>query len=263
VSGTARLEEGAVVVVVALENRGRAGSPPLRVEGELLGAWDEGVLAEVVAGATGELELRFPVDVPRPGVYPLLLRIEDARSGASPPPGRCAYLLLALGAAPPPAVRVEAPDVMLTYEASLAVRLRSADGAAHRVRVRAFAPRAVAVPDPPVVADVPASGEAVARVRVLRSGAPWRSRQGLVVVVSTEGGAAEQTAVATTVVRVSADPAWMPWLRGPLVALAALLIAAGVALEVRARRAARERRASAAAASPDPAAISGPGAPAA
>jgi hypothetical protein len=132
-----------------------------------------------------------------------------------------------------PAVRLSAPDVRVLYYADVQVGLESADGAAHRVRVRVEVPAGLQAPDPDEVT-VPASGRATATVRVWRSSAARGSRQPLVVVAEpTDGeGAAASAALSADILP---DPAWMPRLRRPLGVLALLLMAAAALVEARRR----------------------------
>jgi hypothetical protein len=145
------------------------------------------------------------------------------------------YLLLALGANPPPAVRLVVPAVPLDTLAPIAIRVESADLRPHRVRLRTLAPRGLQPygPDPEV--SVPPFGSVTAETKLLRGSAPRPSRQGLVVLAETIGESPANTSAATAVVDVQADPAWMPRLRGPLLALATLLLALAGYVEKRRR----------------------------
>jgi hypothetical protein len=109
--------------------------------------------------------------------------------------------------------------------------VESADGVAHRVRVRVEAPAGLQAPDPAQL-DVPAAGAAAASIRVWRSSAPRGTRQPLLVVaelLDSTGPAASRQVFA----EILADPAWMPRLRRPLGVLALLLMAAAALLEWR------------------------------
>jgi hypothetical protein len=129
-----------------------------------------------------------------------------------------------------PAIHLFARDVRLEFYADVEADLESADGAAHRVRVRVHPPAGLQAPDE-VEVDVPARGRVTAKVRLWRSSAPRGSRQALVVVAQAlDAGAAVST---TASVDILPDPAWMPRLRRPLAVAALLLLAAAAGLEVR------------------------------
>jgi hypothetical protein len=130
-----------------------------------------------------------------------------------------------------PVVRVSARDVRVLYYGDVEVAVESADGAAHRLRIRVQAPAGLQAPDPAQV-DVPAAGRVAATVRVWRSSAPRGGRQPLLVVaepLDTAAPAVSQQVFA----EILPDPAWMPRLRRPLGVLALLLMAAAALLEVR------------------------------
>src|SRR4029079_16631918 len=77
-------EDGELEVRVDLTNRGGA-SGSLTVQGELAGHYDEARVAEgVAAGATAAVPLVFPREVPKPGVYPVVLLLDYAPAA---PPG--------------------------------------------------------------------------------------------------------------------------------------------------------------------------------
>jgi hypothetical protein len=121
----------------------------------------------------------------------------------------------------------------------LRVTVASTDGAPHRARVRALAPRGLTTDPPAVSVEVPGSGEVTAELPILRGGAPRPSRQGIVVLAETDDGPEHRTAVATGTVDVAPDPARLPHLRRLLAAVALLLVlVAGLA---EARRAWRRR----------------------
>jgi hypothetical protein len=237
VSGQLRAEDDRLVVRVDVVNRGDASARALRVEGELLGARSEAALAEdLPARAVRSLELRFPQEVPRPGVHPLALHLSytaEAAAGQAPAVSQRAYLLLAVGANPAPPVRLGVPDARLARHAVLPIRLESADGAAHRVRLRALAPRGLnaLAPDAPV--EVPAAGAATAPLTLLRVDAPPGSQAGIVVLAVEVDGPLARTAAATGRVVVVAPPApWLPRLRVPLLVSALALLAAAVLREL-------------------------------
>jgi hypothetical protein len=237
VSGDIKAVEDGLEVRVDLTNRGDGEAAEVAVQGELLGKWDEGrVDAGIPPGGKAAVSLRFPVEVTRPGVHPVVLRLEYQ---TRPTPGvvsQRAYLLLSLGANPPPAVRVAAAEMRLHDRDLLKVRLESADGAEHRARLRVLTPRGLNAESPEAEVTVPARGEAVVEVPVRRGSVPRPSRQGLLLVAGTADGEQETTAVATTVVDVAADPAWLPRVRRPLAVVAFALMVAAVVLEILAVR---------------------------
>jgi hypothetical protein len=125
------------------------------------------------------------------------------------------------------------PDARLSRYAAVPVRLESADGAAHRVRLRALAPDGLnaLAPDEPV--DVPPARAATATLRVVRAGAPAGSQAGIVLLAAEVEGPVERTAVATGRVALEAPPPpWLPRLRAPLLATALALLAAAVGVEL-------------------------------
>lgn len=245
VTGKATSPDGvSLEVTVALENAGDEKASPLTIEGRLVAERREARLADGVApGATEQAVLRFPVEVPRPGLHALTLLLEwpvgPAPADGTLPPmaSQRAFLLLTLGAVAEPAVRVTPALLELETRGTLAVGLESADGAAHRVSLRVLTPRGLNVLDAGGEVDVPAKGRVTAPVTLLRAGAPRESRQGIVVVARALDGPLERTAVATGIVNLTRDPALLPRLRPALWLLAAGLLAAAAYLEVRWRSA--------------------------
>jgi hypothetical protein len=233
VAGHVREEAGVLVVRVDLTNHGKTAGRAVQVQGELLGARGEATLPGTLdAGTTRAVELRLAVVAPRPGVHGLALHLrylpDGAAAGAEADSQR-AYLLLALGANPAPSVRLSVPDARVERYTVVPVRLQSADGAAHRVRLRALAPRGLNALPPEGPVDVPAAGEAAAPLRILRAGAPPFSRAGIVVIAAEVDGPLERTAVATIRVEVVAPRApWLPRVRMPLLVTALALLAAAV-----------------------------------
>jgi hypothetical protein len=225
------------VVRVDLTNHGSTAGRALEVQGEMLGARSDAVVPGALdAGSTRAVELRFPIEPPRPGVHALALHLryvpDGAAAGAEADSQR-AYLLLALGANPPPPVRLSVPDARVERHTVVAVRVESADGAAHRLRLRALAPRGLNALEPEGPVDVPAAGAVTASVRVLRAGAPPGSQAGIVVLAAEMDGPLERTAVATGRVEVVAPRApWLPRVRLPMLVLALALLAAAVIVEL-------------------------------
>ena len=143
-------------------------------------------------GQTVSAPLVFPREVPRPGVYPVVLLLDyapRAAEGATPTAvSQRAFLLLTLGATAAAPVRLSAPEVTLRDRAPLAVSLESADGRAHRVRLRVLTPRGL---NPERIEDevqVPATGVATVSVPLLRGAVPRPSQQGVLVVAETLDG---------------------------------------------------------------------------
>jgi hypothetical protein len=198
--------------------------------------------AGVDKGRTEQVVLHFPLEVPRPGLHAVTLLLEwpvgppPAGSTLPPTASQRAFLLLTLGASPPPAVTATARGLRLETRGTLEVGLESADGQAHRVAVRVFPPRGLNVFGPPTEVDVPASGRAVAHVDLLRAGAPRDSSQGILVVASAIDGPLERTTVITSVVGIARDDTLIPRLRPFLWGLAAALLAAAGWVELRHRR---------------------------
>jgi hypothetical protein len=226
-----------VQVRVDLANLGDAAARGVTIEAELLGQRQLSRLEEELpAQSAGSATFAFDVGALPPGVYPLALHVQYARSAtAGDVASQRGYLLLALGANPRPPVVLTVAEVSLDTLAPVAVRVESADVRPHRVRLRMLAPRGLQAygPDPEV--KVPQFGSVTAELRLLRGGAPRPSRQGLVVLAETIGEEPANASAATAVVDVQADPAWMPRLRAPLIGLAVLLLAAAVYAEKRRR----------------------------
>lgn len=231
-------EEGELEVRVDLTNRGDAASGGVSVLGELAGHYEEArVPAGVAPGATAAARLVFPREVPRPGVYAVVLLLDyapAATAGVTPTArSQRAFLLLTLGATAAAPVRILAPEVTLRDRVLLPVVLESADGRAHRIRLRVLAPRGL---NPERLQDevaVPASGTATVSVPLLRGGVPRPSRQGLLLVAETLDGDVAQASTSTILVAVepAADP--RPRWRDPFVVAAGLLLAAAAVLEWR------------------------------
>jgi hypothetical protein len=242
VSGAVEATESEIAVRVSLKNVGDRATGTVSVEGEFLGRRREGTLDQgVPAGESRSLLLRYPPEVPRRGVHPLTLLLDFAEAAsaanANPPTvSQRAFLLLALGANPPPAVRVDAAEGRVETRSSLAVGLQSLDGAPHRVHLRVLTPHGLRAENPPADVEVPAAGLVSVPIPLLRSGAPRGSRQGVLFVAEAADGPLARTTVTTGVVEIAPDPAIMPRLRLPLLVLAGLLLASAVALEFRRSR---------------------------
>jgi hypothetical protein len=238
VSGAVSLaDENTLEVRVDLTNRG-GPSGPVTIDGELAGGHDEAKVASGIGtGEIGSAVLHFPRAVPRPGVHPLVLLLDYSPrapvAGAPAALSQRAFLLLSLGAAPPPPVRLSAPELGLRDRGLLRVSLQSADGAAHRVRLRVLGPRGLNAEHAVDEVAVPATGSASVTVPLLRGGVPRPSRQGVLLVAETLDGALAQASAATTVVDVAAPADLTPHLRVPFIVIAALLLAAAAVLEWR------------------------------
>jgi hypothetical protein len=146
---------------------------------------------------------------------------------------RCAYLLVALGAAPDPAVRLLVGEVAFELRGALEVGLESADRAPHRVRLRVLTPRGLRAEDLAAPVAVPGQGRVVARVGLLRTGAAHDTRHGIVVVAEAEDGPEARTTVATGTARILPAPGVLPRIRVPILVTALVLLAASLFIELR------------------------------
>jgi hypothetical protein len=239
VSGSVVTTTPRLQVSVVVTNRGDRGVSSLEIVGELLGQRREArILSGVTAGGSETVVLDFDAERARPGVHALVLLlehpIEGAPDAAGNPPlaSRRAWLPVALGATSAPAVRLEPKPTFLAVTGRLEVVVGSADGAAHRVRLRAFAPRGLRADGDGVEIDVPARGAVIAALPLVRAGAPRGTQHPVLLVVETVGGPLVQTSVATAIVHVAADPALLPRWRGPILVLACLLLGLAVGVEV-------------------------------
>jgi hypothetical protein len=233
VSVTPRLE-----VRVEVTNRGDRPAAPLDVTGELLGERREARLeAGVPPGGTGSVRLDFAPALDRPGVHALTLLLEHPVEGAAdaagnpPVASQRAWLLLALGASPPEAVRLAAEPLRLDVEGDLAVRAESADGRPHAVRLRVLTARGLRAEGDAAELAVPASGAATARLPLVRAGAPRGSRHAVLVVAEALDGPLARTCVLAAPVDVAPDPSLLPRLHVPLLVLGLALVAAALVLE--------------------------------
>jgi hypothetical protein len=245
ISGAVESGPPRVVVRVDLANGGDVSAEGVSIEVELLGQRQVSRLEEALPALVGgSAVFTFDVGAVRPGVYPLAIHVQYARSAtAGDTASQRGYLLLALGANPSPAVRLAVRDVHLDTLAPVVVRIESADLKKHRVRLRMLAPRGLQPFGPDAEVDVPAFGSATAEMQVLRGGAPRPSQQGIVVLAETVGEAVANAGAGIAVVDVLSDPAWMPRGRRVLLALGLLLLGAAAGLEVRRRRGERGGRA--------------------
>jgi hypothetical protein len=222
------------VVAVQIDNKGDAAVGPLLVSGELASRYDEARAENgVAAGSWTEVALRFPAEIEQAGVHAVALRLDyqsPPRTGAWA--SQAAYLLVALGANPPAAVRITTHEAEVETRGAVPVELESTDGRAHEVRLRLLTPKGLNPfgEAPPVT--VPGTGRVAAPLEVLRAGAPRLTRQGVLIVATTVDGGEQSVAVAEGAVVLTKDPALMPRLRIPLLVLAMALLATAIGIEV-------------------------------
>ncbi len=238
VTGTVVATEPRLLVQVQVTNRGDQRVSEVEVAGELLGVRDRRRLYQVLLpGASATAQLGFDITPPRPGVYALTLLLEHPLPGtpdaAGNPPlsSQRAWLLVALGANPPPAVRVTSRPLRLRVRGELSVSVESADAAAHRVLLRALTARGLRTEGEPPVVEVPAAGPVVARLELMRGGAPQGSRHGVLLVAEALDGALARTTVAVASVEVAPDPSLLPHWRTAVLVVALLLGAVVVSVE--------------------------------
>ncbi|HET7293825.1 MAG TPA: hypothetical protein VFM88_15480 [Vicinamibacteria bacterium] len=230
--------DDALDVRVGLTNRGDADVPSLRAEGELFGHVESRALDQGLArGATSGLPFSFPLRDARPGVHAVSLRLDYEAAATGDRPARSivqvAYVLVALGESPPPAVRIFAPDARMDSVGRWRVALESDDAAAHRVRLRVILPRTLRADPLESTVEVPAAGRVEKELLLFRVDAPWEAAQGALLVAATDGEPVTRTTVATALVQVGREPGRMPRLRRPLAAAMGLLFLAAFALELR------------------------------
>jgi hypothetical protein len=230
-------------VRVVVTNRGDQPAVPLEVAGELLGERAEARIAPGVApGSEGAVLLSFLPAIPRPGTYALTLLlehpVEGTPDGAGNPPmaSQRAWLLVALGASPPPPVRLSADPLRLDVKGDLAVRLESADGELHRIRLRALLARGLRSEGDGADVAVPARGAVSAALPIVRAGAPRGTRHAVLLVAEATDGPLARTTVLTAPVEVSPFPSRLPALRVPVLALGFLLVAVALGVEAWRRR---------------------------
>jgi hypothetical protein len=227
-------------VRVAVTNRGDRAAAPLEVTGELFGERRVARLADgVPPGGEGAVHLDFDPGDARPGLHALILLLEHPLEGlpdgAGNPPvaSERAWLLLALGGPNPgPAVRLAAEALVLDVKGDLAVRLESADGEGHRVRLRALTARGLRADGGGAEVAVPATGAGLARLPLVRSGAPRGSRHAVLLVAEALDGPVARAAVLAAPVEVAADPSLLPRWRAPLLALGLTLLTVALGFEV-------------------------------
>jgi hypothetical protein len=236
-----------LAVRVTLTNRGERPAGPIDVQGELFGESQAARLPGTLAPrASGSVELEFGAPAPKPGLHALTLLVEHPLEGTPDGAGnpqlssQRAFVLLALGASPEPAVRMRAEPLRLDVRGALVVHVASADGEARRVRLRALTARGIRSEGGPIDLDVPARGELRADVPLARAGAARGTEHALLLVAETPDLEVSRTAVTAANVAVVADPAWLPRIRTPVLAVGILLVAFALGFE--AWRAARAER---------------------
>ncbi len=238
---------------MVIANPGDAAAVPLDVVGELFGQRREAFVARgVPAGGEAAVVLDFDAGEAQPGIHALTLLIEHPIGEASdaagdrPVESQRAYLLVTLGPNPGPAVTLEVEcadgdqdescSTSFDVRGEVPVRLESADGEAHRVRVRALTARGLRPTAAPVETEVPATGSVSVLVPLIRAGASRGSRHGVLLVAETPSESLARTAVARAVVEIEPDPSLLPRLRPPLLVLGLALLAVAAVAEWRQRR---------------------------
>jgi hypothetical protein len=224
-------------VEATVTNHRRAAIGSMSAEAELLGQRQKAALRDdLPPSASGRLVFRFPLDFDEPGVYPMSLLLDYSEAGTpSTLLSQRAFLLLALGAPAEPPVKIVISPLRLRTYATLRVGLESADGAAHRVRLRTETARGLRALAKAEEVDVPAHGSVQREVGLLRAGAP-RGPQGLLVIAETTDASPHRTAVATGTVEVVVEEPWLKRLRPALAVTVALLVAWSLVAELRRRR---------------------------
>lgn len=241
VSGRAHTTAGGVEVVASLRNVGSSTAHALRVRGELGAALADAAPGDVAPLGLAEATLGFPLPE-RAGRHAIPLRLEfyptaKAATEKGSPAMQWGYLLIGLGADPPPALRLEVAETRLETSGPLVVRLTSLDGFSHRTRVVCRVPYGLGTLGEPPEVQVPPAGSIEVLVPLVRGGAPRGSRSGVLVVARPVDGGVERAAVATGVVEILPDPALLPRLRLPLAVAGAVLLGFSLWAEWRRRRA--------------------------
>jgi hypothetical protein len=227
-------------VRVVVTNRSDLPTGALDVTGEMLGERREArVTAGVPAAGSAAVVLEFDASPKRPGLHALTILLEHPVEGppdaAGNPPvaSERAGLLLALGARPVPAVRLELDPAPIDVRGGLRVQVWSADGAPHRVSLRGLAARGLRFEGPPVEVRVPASSSVQASLPLVRTGAPRGTKAGVLVLAETPDGPLSRTAVAAASVEIAPDPSVLPRVRWVVLALGLALLAAAAVSEWR------------------------------
>jgi hypothetical protein len=226
-------------VRVVVTNRGDRRASPIEVAGELLG---ERAVARLAAGVgpgrDGSVVLVFSPENPRPGTHALTLVLEHPVEGAPdaagnrPVASQVAWLLVALGASPPPAVRLSAQPLLLDVKGDLGVSVESADGEPHRVRLRLLTARGLRAEGSGVEIAVPARGVASAALPVVRAGAARGSRHGVLLLAESADDPLARTNVTAANVEIAEFPSRLPRMRAWVVAAGVLLLGVALGFEV-------------------------------
>ena len=225
-------------VRVDVRNAGDQPVQDLHVQGELFGRREEGRhRGELAPGSSVSLVLRFPSDPPRPGAHAVRLRLGYAEtrpdaSGNVVTATEPAYVLAVRGEQAPAAVRVAASPMTIDAVGVLPVRVESADGDAHRVRLRAATARDLLAEDPGEI-DVPAQGAVVVDLSLRRAGAARGSRREVWLLAEAMDGPVARTTAATADVTIAKEPGWIPRVRVFLFVLGGLLVAGAFLWELR------------------------------
>jgi hypothetical protein len=239
-------------VRLVIENRGDTAAVPLDVVGELLGERREARIVKGIApGEEAAVVLDFAAEDARAGLHALTLLLEHPAGGApdaagNPPvKSQRAYLLLAVGPNPGPAVSIDiecpqadaGPDCAtpIGVRGVVTARLESTDSEAHRMKVTALTARGLRPEGPPITVEVPAAGTVSVRIPMIRAGALPGSRHGVLVVAETIDDPLARTSVQTATVEVAAHPSLVRRLRWPLLALGLALLATTAVAEWRRR----------------------------
>lgn len=128
-------------------------------------------------------------------------------------------------------LEIRASDLELAWHARLPVELRSGADALRRVRLVAEAGPLQVVPAEQL--ELPAAGRVRVELDVFRGRAEWGSRQRLrLVALEGPADAPVPVGLAEVQVHVVRDPAWLPRLRWPLLALGLGLLGGALGWEL-------------------------------
>jgi len=232
VAGSLRPAGAFLEVEVTLRNAGDRPAARVSVEGELAGATDVAQVDDVPAAAARRAVLRFPAEVPRPGVHAVALTVDYAEGAESPLASQRACLLLEVGATAEPAVRVAVPAAQIGSTGTVEVSLESADGAPHRARLRVLVPRDLRLDGPEAEIDVPPRGAVRVKLRAFRCSVPWGARRDVVAVAATGERGLERTSMAPGTVTVGPAPSLLSRLHVVLAVAAGVFLAAAVVVDV-------------------------------
>lgn len=240
VSGRAQTTRAGIQVVASLRNIGNSAAHSLHVRGELGSSLADAVPGDVAPLAQVEATFDFPLPE-RAGRHAILLRLEfyptpEAAEQKGSPAVQWGYLLIGLGADPPPALGLEVPEAKIETSGPLLVRLTSLDGFSHRASVSCRVPYGLGTLGEPPEVEVPASGSVEVPLSLVRGGALRGSRSGILVLARTTEAGMERAAVATGVVEILPDPALLPGLRVPLGVCGSALLGFSLWAEWRRRR---------------------------